>query len=114
MTQMQAINTDAASSWTLDNAMFAIKGGSITGHLAKLTDRYGFDGFGDAISAVSDADFIAAIQGVSLSCINMGKDLNYKILVVGNNAKPTDKPELFHCRFLWHNNLEQSCRSNYH
>ena len=67
MTQRKAINTDAASSWTLDNAMFAIKGGSITGHLAKLTDRYGFDGFGDAISAVSDADFIAAIQGVSKS-----------------------------------------------
>ena len=66
MTQLKAINTDAASSWTLDNAMFAIKGGSITRHLAKLTDRYGFDGFGDAISAVSDADFIAAIQGVSL------------------------------------------------
>ena len=76
---MKAINTDAASSWTLDNAMFAIKGGSITGHLAKLTDRYGFDGFGDAISAVSDADFIAAIQGVSFSCEKisvLSKDFN--------------------------------------
>jgi len=72
-----AINTDAASAWTLDNARFAVKGGSITGHLAKLTDRYGFDGFGDAIATVADADFIAAIQGWSGTTENRLTNSNY-------------------------------------
>lgn len=71
------INTDAASAWTIDNARFAIKGGSITGHLAKLTDRYGFPGFGDAVATVSDADFIAAIQGWSGTTQNRLTNQNY-------------------------------------
>ena len=77
----KAINTDVASAWTLDNARFAMKGGSITGHLAKLTDRYGFEGFGDAISTIADADFIAAIQGVRRSfekCLRTVRSIRIK------------------------------------
>ena len=58
-----------------------MKGGSITGHLAKLTDRYGFEGFGDAISTIADADFIAAIQGVRRSfekCLRTVRSIRIK------------------------------------